>query len=241
MCDVFASGFQVHVRQEGNGGPWHSLCYEQGQGEDVDQLSALGARQVARDARQAPASRAVYSFEAGDTALPEELLVDTSFVVEALITSQPLHAACVKFLIRLAEEEVPIRFSAMLELELAEAAFQLALKEKHPKDWKRYRHDGRARPRGARLMSGVQQAWEAVLEYFDFERVEISGVSADVPRLMRAYGLASYDAVHAATALRANPVGIVTTDVGFASLPSTTAIFTDAGRVTRCRQIRVRR
>jgi len=73
----------------------------------------------------------------------------TSFVVEALIVSQPLHAAAVNFLVRLATEDVRIRFSSMLELELAETAFQIALKENHPRDWKRFRHDGRARRRAS--------------------------------------------------------------------------------------------
>jgi predicted nucleic acid-binding protein len=188
-----------------------------------------------------PASRSVFSFEDANTVLPGELLLDTSFVVEALITSQPLHCVCVPVLVRLAEEEVRIRFSAMLELELAEVAFQLALKENHPRDWKRYRHDGRARPRGTRLMRGVRDAWETVLGYLDFERVEIDDVLPSVPGLMSAHGLASYDAVHAATALRGTPVGIVTTDVGFASLPIATTIYTDNSRLARCRELRVRR
>lgn len=172
--------------------------------------------------------------------MPDELLLDTSFVVEALISSQPLHEPCLDFLVRLVEKGVQIRFSSMLELELAETAFQLALKERHPKDWRRYRHDGRARPRAARLMSGAAQAWRAVTPHFDVRRVEVDEVIDRVPALMTAYGLASYDAVHAATALLPTSVGIVTTDVGFSALPSTTAIFTDSGRITRCRQVRAR-
>jgi len=173
--------------------------------------------------------------------LAESLLLDTSFVVEALVASQPKHEEAVAFLVRLAEEHVRVRFSAMLELELAEVAFQLALKERHPRDWKRYRHDGRARRRAARLMSAVRLAWEEVLRDLDSERIDVVETLADVPRLMSAHGLASYDAVHAATAFRDPPVGIVTTDVGFASLPPSTAIFTDASRLARCRQIRARR
>ena len=156
--------------------------------------------------------------------------------------SQPLHAAAVNFLVRLATEDVRIRFSSMLELELAETAFQLALKENHPKDWKRFRHDGRARRRASRLMTGVEDAWETVLTYFEHLRFDVEDVIEDVPSLMSAYGLASYDAVHAATALRTDPVGIVTTDVGFCALPATnTAIFTDSSRVARCRELRARR
>jgi hypothetical protein len=96
-----------------------------------------------------PATRQVFSFEAEETPLPAEVLLDTSYVVEALIVSQPLHTAAVNFLVRLATEDVRIRFSSLLELELAETAFQIALKENHPKDWKRFRHDGRARRRAS--------------------------------------------------------------------------------------------
>jgi len=188
-----------------------------------------------------PSTREVFSFEDAATPLPGEVLVDTSYVVEALVVSQPLHAAAVTFLVRLATEDVRVRFSSMLELELAETAFQLALKENHPKDWKRFRHDGRARRRASRLMTGVEDAWAQVLTYFEHERVDVEDVIGDVPRLMSTYGLASYDAVHAATALRTHPVGIVTTDVGFSALPApNTAIFTDSSRVSRCREIRAR-
>jgi predicted nucleic acid-binding protein len=184
--------------------------------------------------------RGVHSF-AGEVPLPDAVLLDTSYVVEALIVSQPLHAVALDFLVRLAEAGVRVRYSTMLELELAETAFQLGLKENHPRDWRRFRHDGRARPRAARLMAGVREAWAAVGDNFDCERVAIEDVVADVGGLMAQYGLGSYDAVHAATALRADPVAIVTTDVAFASLPESTAILTDPSRVARCRQLRARR
>ena len=188
-----------------------------------------------------PSTRQVFSFETAETTLPAEVLLDTSFVVEALIVSQPLHAAAVNFLVRLATEDVRIRFSSMLELELAETAFQIALKENHPKDWKRFRHDGRARRRASRLMAGVEEAWTSVLSYVDYVRIDVDDVIDEVPRLMRTYGLASYDAVHAATALRPDPAGIVTTDVGFCALPpASTPIFTDSTRVARCRELRAR-
>lgn len=186
-------------------------------------------------------ARGVFSFESPDIPLPDEVLLDTSYVVETLIASQPLHAGAVDFLIRLADEDVRIRFSSMLELELLETAFQLALKENHPRDWKRFRHDGRARPRGTRLMTGVKDAWASVLTFFDHTRIDMDDVIDDVPALMSTYGLASYDAVHAATALQPEAVGIVTTDVSFSSLPAGTAIFTDSSRVGRCRELRARR
>ncbi len=50
------------------------------------------------------------------------------------------------------------------------------------------------------------------------------------------YGLASYDAVHAAAAIAAGAEAIVTTDTGFALLPANTlALYTDRSRVSSCR------
>jgi predicted nucleic acid-binding protein len=59
---------------------------------------------------------------------------------------------------------------------------------------------------------------------------------------MRSYGLASYDAVHAATAIEAGVPVMVTLDTHFASLPQRTLhVYTDAGRVIACRLKRPRR
>jgi hypothetical protein len=69
------------------------------------------------------ATRNVFAFEGAPSPLPGELLLDTSYVVEALIRRQPQHQAAVDFLVKLAEANVTLRFSEMLELELAETAF----------------------------------------------------------------------------------------------------------------------
>ena len=83
-----------------------------------------------------PLSRAVHSFEDPDVPLPARVVLDTSFVVEALIGSQPLHRACQDFLVRLAGAGTELVYSRLLEGELHETAFLLALKERHPRDWK---------------------------------------------------------------------------------------------------------
>ncbi len=58
---------------------------------------------------------------------------------------------------------------------------------------------------------------------------------------MTGYGLASYDAVHAASAIAAGARAIVTLDTGFALLPSAEiAIYTDRTRVASCRNKRPR-
>lgn len=58
---------------------------------------------------------------------------------------------------------------------------------------------------------------------------------------MTAYGLASYDALHAASAVAAGAQAIVTTDTGFAHLPSSLlTIYTDHSRLASCRNKRLR-
>ena len=58
---------------------------------------------------------------------------------------------------------------------------------------------------------------------------------------MTSYGLASYDAVHAASAITAGAEAIVTLDTGFALLhPSLLTVYTDRSRVASCRSKRPR-
>lgn len=155
-------------------------------------------------------------------------MVDTSFVVEALLPTQRHHQAAQAYLDRLAGAGTIVVFNELLEIELAEVAYQIALKERHPKKWKRYRHDGRARRRANRLLTDVLSAWAQVLTAFDHARFDLSDVGTQVPGLMTAHGLASYDAVHAATAVVAGVSAIVTTDAGFASLPRRVELYVDA-------------
>jgi len=58
---------------------------------------------------------------------------------------------------------------------------------------------------------------------------------------MTDYGIASYDAAHAATAIAVGAKAIVTLDTGFALLPSTQlAVYTDRSRLASCRKKRAR-
>jgi predicted nucleic acid-binding protein len=58
---------------------------------------------------------------------------------------------------------------------------------------------------------------------------------------MAGYGLASYDAIHAASAVAAGAEAIVTLDTGFALLPaSLLTIYTDRSRLASCRTKRPR-
>jgi predicted nucleic acid-binding protein len=164
--------------------------------------------------------RGVYSYEDVTLSEPPEVYLDTSFVAAGGST---------------------VFFSRLLETELAETAFKIALKERFGRQWMRARYDGRARRRAGRLMDETRAAWKEVLTAFAYVRLELDEVADEVPDLMRQFGLASYDAVHVASALYADVGVMVTRDATFALVPSSVLVlFTDSSRVAVCRSRRQR-
>jgi predicted nucleic acid-binding protein len=191
-------------------------------------------------ARRAGA-RGVYAIEDPALLLPDPLALDTSFVVEALIETQPLHIRCAEFAARIAEAGVRVVTSELLQVELAEAAFAIALKERWRRQWRQHRTDGRVRRRGRRLLDDVSGRYELLLSAVPHIDVPVGRISAAAASVMADHGLASYDAVHAATAIATGCQAIVTTDTGFALLPaSTLAIYTDRSRLPSSRSKRPR-
>jgi predicted nucleic acid-binding protein len=184
----------------------------------------------------------VLAFDAPDWQPPKMVLLDTSVVAEALITNQPEHSICLAALERLASNGSTVLFSRLLEIELWETAFNLALRERHPrKNLRHVRYDSRVRPRAARLLGQAHQAWEKLLGSLSWSRVEIHDVAPDVPKLMQQYGFQSYDAVHAATLLTNDVTDFVTRDGGFAALPPAAAtLHTTQARLTGTRARRRR-
>jgi predicted nucleic acid-binding protein len=190
-----------------------------------------------------PLPRGVYAFDVPGWEPPEKVLLDTNVVAEALLGNQPEHSSCLAVLKHLGDNGTRVVFSRLLEIELWEVVFNLALRERHPrKDIRRVRYDNRVKPRAARLLRDAQRAWEDnVLAPLDWTRVGIDHVTGEVPRLMQKYGLQSYDAVHAATLLDSGITDFVTRDAGFAVLPSNVAtLHTTQARVagTRARRRR---
>jgi predicted nucleic acid-binding protein len=171
-----------------------------------------------------PLPRGVFAFDAPEWQPPKVVLLDTNVVAEALLANQPEHSACLAVLERLGTEGTTVIFSRLLEIELWEVAFNLALRERHPrKDVRHVRYDNRVRPRAACLLGQARKAWEKMLDSLAWSRVEIHDIASDVPRLMQDYGLQSYDAVHAATLMASEATDFVTRDGGFAVLPPAAA------------------
>lgn len=163
------------------------------------------------------------------------MLIDTCFALRTIVTTEALHEQCQAYVFRILQAGATVWYSEMLELELAEKAYQLALKETYGTKWMSARHDGRARRRASRRMSSWMSAWEEMITALPSGRIQISEVANDVPRLMR-LGLASYDAVHAASAAYMDVTNILTTDTGFAYLPQSAHLYVDSGRVNSCRK-----
>jgi predicted nucleic acid-binding protein len=70
----------------------------------------------------------VYSFE-GALVPPDQLVLETSFVVDALIPSQARHAECEGFLENIGRARSRVFVNRFLELELWEATYRIALRE----------------------------------------------------------------------------------------------------------------
>jgi predicted nucleic acid-binding protein len=187
-------------------------------------------------------TQGVHAIEDQELLLPDPIALDTSFVVEALIPTQRLHELCSAFLHRIAQSGIRVVTSELLEVELAEAVFKITLRDRWGREWQRRRSDGRAR-RGARgALIGAAAAYQSmIISSAAHVSIPVSRVSRDAMTLMSDHGLASYDAVHAATAIASGAEAIVTTDTGFAALPSAMlSIYTDRSRVPAARRRRPR-
>lgn len=172
-----------------------------------------------------PLPRGVVAFDDPEWEPPEAVVLDTNVVADALLPKEPEHHPCLAVLERLVDSGTTVVFSRLLEIELWEVVFNLALRERHPRKQIRYvRYDNRIRPRAARLLGQAQKAWQDDLRSpLAWSRIEMHEVAEDVPKLMQDYGLQSYDAVHAATLLASEITDFITRDGGFAVLPPAAA------------------
>lgn len=184
-----------------------------------------------------PAERSVFSFE-GRLLSPPELVLDTSFVVDALVTTQARHQACQIFLGAIADTGATVYFNRLLEVELWEAAYAIALRAQHGGRWRKHRHDGRSRRPATRLRTRMAEAWSTARDALDTVVIELNEVAAAVPTVMRR-GLSASDAVHAATAMYVDVRPLVTLDYHFSLLSERDLeLYVPENRVRACRQRR---
>ena len=85
----------------------------------------------------------------------------------------------------------------------------------------------------------LEAAWAEMLSALSWSRVELEMTVEEVPKLMQGYGLASYDAVHVATALVVGVPRIATLDADFARVPmKRLMVHVPRARIRSFRQVR---
>lgn len=168
---------------------------------------------------------------------PDAVVIDTNVVAEALLREEPEHDVCDALFQRLVVTRTVVVFNRLLEAELWEVVFNHALRThtgRRDTRHSRYRRDVRAA--ATAMLDRAIQDWHEMLDTLDWECVELHEVADAVPDLMRAYGLQSYDAVHAATLLASGVTDMVTRDAGFAVLmPEDATLHTTRRRLSRTR------
>jgi|SRR5450759_1356179 predicted nucleic acid-binding protein len=185
--------------------------------------------------------RGVIDLGSDDWSPPDAVVLDTSAVVEFLLPSQRAHAHWRLFFRACAGNGTSLVFNRLVETELYDALFNIALRERWGKGAAHgpKRYDGRIRARAARLLDVYREEWQELLDTSDTVVIEVGEVAGQVPELMRQCGMRSHDAVHAATAILTETSLIATTDSGFATLPEDVLqIVTDPNRVPHMRRRR---
>jgi predicted nucleic acid-binding protein len=168
---------------------------------------------------------------------PEAIVIDTNVVAEMLLPDEPEYAPCDAVLRRLMDAKTVVVFNRLLELELWEVIYEHALRRAVPgRDRRLRRFDRGVRMGPAEALDEATRLWHELLDDLTWERVEVREVADAVPDLMRAYGLQSYDAVHAATLLTSGVTDMITRDAGFAVLmPEDATLHTTRRRLGRTR------
>lgn len=183
------------------------------------------------------AERNVYSFE-GRLLAPPELVLDTSFVVDALVATQPRHAVCRAFLDAIRDSGSVVYFNTLLVVELWEAAYAIKLRGRHGGQWRRRRRDRRSLRPAKALRDALDDAWRTALAGLSTVAVDVGEVVEAVPDFM-SYGIGSSDAVHVATAAYLDVLPFVTLDYHFSLVPdSQLVLYVPQGRVGACRKRR---
>lgn len=179
----------------------------------------------------------VVAFDAPGWAPPDAVVLDTNIVAEALLEREPEHGACDGLFHAFASAGTLVVFNSLLEVELWEVLFNHALRAHSGRRDVRHLRFAPDVRRGARAMlDEAMREWAKLLSTLLWDRVELHEVADAVPDLMRAYGLQSYDAVHAATLLTSGVTDMVTRDAGFAVLmPEDATLHTTRRRLGRTR------
>lgn len=183
--------------------------------------------------------RGVLAFDSPTWQAPRALSLDTSLVAPAFVQNTPLHAECQGLLLKLVTAGSLIVFNRLLEAELLEAGTKLALESQYGRGWRNRRADGRVRRRANTVTSTLMSAWSEFLTTVDYICVELDEVSSLAPAIMADHGLASYDAIHAATAQYAGASHLATLDTQFGRIAENAlTIHVPSSKARYCRSLR---
>lgn len=172
---------------------------------------------------------------------PALIVVDTSAVAVALLEDQPAHAEYTSFLLRAIAGGTTVAYCELLDLELAQLCSKRA-RAMHSGDRSRFVADGR------RLIADVFARWRQLLSQTPSIRMPLglsenptipgSPVRDTAFGLIERFGVDSYDATHAATAILLG-APLVCADRGFAFIPAgLLEIITDDAGAAECRRRR---
>ena len=158
------------------------------------------------------------------------------------MSGQAAHGECSEALVGLAESGAELVYCSILDMELLDTAYKVALIERYGGRWREARPDGRARRRAGRITNTTEKAWREITAAVPTRCVEPAEVADEVPNLMRRYGLRSFDALHVASALWSGVADMYTLDAGFAGVPaSRLKLHTVQSKISRMRAIRAGR
>lgn len=112
---------------------------------------------------------------------PDVLVLETSAVIEALMTDRPHHAAYADYVARCVEQGTTFAYSDLLELELAQACVNITLRRLHAGRWFSHRRDGRALRPARKLTDQALAAWFELLAQVESVHVPIGPVGTSSP------------------------------------------------------------
>lgn len=170
---------------------------------------------------------------------PLRVLVDTSFIVESMVESNPRHRESRELLALLSERGASIVFSELVDLEVPQAMSYIAALDAG-RDRRAGLLDARVRRRSRSLTARTRRRWAEYLASIDWFRADLTAILDEVPAIMFTTGLRSYDAAMAATAIAHRCDAIATFDVDFGRLHEVDVplLLTDARRAGRMRDLR---
>jgi len=173
----------------------------------------------------------VFAIEQVST-MPTSIVLDQSFVVGALESSAPGHDAAAGFLERMVHSGTTMFFNDLLELQLQDAAFDLAQREVHAAGM-------RSKDQVSILARALLGRWQKLIESSEAVYVELPPLLEDSMYYQERFGLPAADSLHAAMVMASDADGIATIDQAFGAVdPSLLPVFTPAQfvRGTRARR-----